>query len=218
MSATALTRPDTSDMVAVHRVFRESLGVAPQLIGSVPGEDTQRVVAVAGYYSDILAFLHVHHEGEDELLWPKLIARCPDEAELISRIAGQHDGVQSALQTAGTHLDAWRSEPTIDNAATLAAALITLAVGLGAHLDEEERVILPLAGDQLTAEEWAALPAHGMQNFRGERIWLVMGLIREQMADAQRAAMDAHMPPPVREFWTSVGEAQFVRFITDIRR
>ena len=218
MSATALTRPDTSDMLAVHRVFRESLGVAPQLIGSVPGEDSERVAAVAGYYADILAFLHVHHEGEDELLWPKLVARCPDDAATISRIAGQHDGVLSALQTAETHLDAWRAEPTIDNAATLAAALITLAVGLGAHLDEEERVILPIAADHLTVEEWGELPAHGMRNFRGERIWLVMGLIREQMTDAQRAAMDTHMPPPVREFWVGVGEAQFMRFINDIRR
>jgi hemerythrin-like domain-containing protein len=218
MSAAALTRPDTSDMLAVHRVFRESLGVAPQLIGSVPGEDTERVAAVAGYYADILAFLRVHHEGEDELLWPKLIARCPEEAQLISRIAGQHDGVLSAIETAETHLAAWRAEPTIDNAATLAAALITLAVGLGAHLDEEERLILPIAGDNLSTEEWAELPAHGMQNFKGERIWLVLGLIREQMTDAQRDAMDAHMPPPVHDFWVNIGEPQFTAFITDIRR
>ena len=93
-----------------------------------------------------------------------------------------------------------------------------MAVGLGAHLDEEERVILPIAGDHLTVEEWGELPAHGMKNFRGERIWLVMGLIREQMSDAQRASMDAHMPPPVRDFWVNVGEAQFTSFINDIRR
>ena len=218
MSAAAMTRPDTTDMVAVHRVFRESLGVAPQLIGSVPSDDVERVAAVAGYYSDILAFLHVHHEGEDELLWPKLVERCPEDAELIRRIAGQHDGVLTALQTAETYLTAWAAEPTMDHAATLAAALITLAVGLAAHLDEEERVILPLAADHLTMEEWGQLPAHGMQNFKGERIWLVMGLIREQMTDAQRAAMDTHMPPPVREFWVNVGEPQFIRFIADIRR
>jgi hemerythrin-like domain-containing protein len=218
MSAAALTRPDTTDMVAVHRVFRESLGIAPQLIGSVPGDDVERVAAVAGYYSEILAFLHVHHEGEDELLWPKLTERCPADADVIRRIAGQHEGVLTALQTAETHLDVWRAEPTMDNAATLASALITLAVGLGAHLDEEERVILPLAADHLTSEEWAQLPAHAMQNFRGERIWLVMGLIREQMTDAQRAAMDAHMPPPVREFWVNAGEPQFARFIAEIRR
>ncbi|HET6816210.1 MAG TPA: hemerythrin domain-containing protein [Mycobacteriales bacterium] len=218
MSAAALTRPDTTDMVAVHRVFRESLGVAPQLIGSVPGDDAERVNAVAGYYADILAFLHVHHEGEDELLWPKLIERCPEQADVIRRIAGQHEGVLTALQTAETYLEAWKAEPTTDNAATLAAALITLAVGLGAHLDEEERVILPLAADHLTGEEWGALPAHGMQNFRGERIWLILGLIREQMTDTQRSSMDAHMPPPVREFWVNVGEPQFVKFIADIRR
>jgi hypothetical protein len=214
----ALTRPDTSDMVAVHRVFRDSLGVAPQLVGSVPGEDADRVAAVGGYYSDILAFLHAHHEGEDELLWPKLVARCPADAEVVRRIAGQHDAVTVALHTAKTALETWQAAPTIDNAATLAAALITLAVGLGAHLDEEERVILPLAADHLTAEEWAELPAYGMQHFRGERIWLVLGLVSEQLTDAQRADMQAHMPPPVREFWTDVGEPQFVRFIADIRR
>src|SRR3954465_3538552 len=91
MSAAALTRPDTSDMVAVHRVFRESLGVAPQLIGSVSEDDVARVAAVAGYYGDVLAFLHVHQEGEDALLWPKLIARCPEQAELVRHVAGQHD-------------------------------------------------------------------------------------------------------------------------------
>jgi hypothetical protein len=218
MSAAALTRPDTSDMIAVHAVFRESLGVAPQLIGSVPEDDAARVAAVAGYYGDMLAFLRVHHEGEDDLLWPKLLVRCPEQAELIQHVAGQHDGVLSALETAETHLATWRAEPTTDNGATLAASLITLAVGLGAHLDEEERTILPLAGDHLTAEEWGELPAHGMQHFRGERIWLVLGLIREQMTAAQRQAMDAHMPPPVREFWVNTGEPQFQAFIADIRR
>jgi len=218
MSAAAMTRPDTSDMVAVHCVFREGLGVAPQLIGSVPETDAERVANVAGYYADLLAFLHVHHEGEDELLWPKLIERAPEQAELVRHIAGQHEDVLAALQTAEAHLATWKAEPTTDNGATLAASLITLAVGLGAHLDEEERSILPLAADHLTVEEWAQFPAHGMQNFKGERIWLIMGLIREQMTDAQRAAMDAHMPPPVRDFWVNVGEAQFTSFIADIRR
>src|SRR4051795_787637 len=172
MSAAAMTRPDTSDMVAVHRVFRESLGVAPQLIGSVPEDDAVRVAAVAGYYGDILAFLRVHHEGEDELLWPKLIERCPEQAELINHVAGQHDGVLSALEAAAAHLATWRTHPTTDNAATLAASLIPLALGLGAHHDEEEGTILPLAADHLGTEEWAELPRHGMQKFPRERISL----------------------------------------------
>src|SRR4051812_24688856 len=218
MSAAAMTRPDTSDMVAVHRVFRESLGVAPQLIGSVPEDDAVRVAAVAGYYGDVLALLRVHHEGEDELLWPKLIARCPEQAKLIGHVAGQHEGVLSALEAAAAHLAAWRAHPTTDNAATLAASLITLAVGLGAHLDEEERTILPLAADPLSADEWAELPTPGMRNFRGERMWLVLGLIREQMSEGQRAEMDRHLPQAEQESWVNIGEPQFNAFIADIRR
>ena len=30
------------------------------------------------------------------------------------------------------------------------------------------------------------------------RPWLILGLIRERMTDDQRAAMTAHMPPPLR--------------------
>ncbi|HET7530607.1 MAG TPA: hemerythrin domain-containing protein [Mycobacteriales bacterium] len=217
MSAAALVRPDTSDMIGVHQVFRESLGIAPQLVGSVAEDDPDRVATVAAYYANVLAFLHAHHEGEDELIWPKLVERCPDQAETVRRVAGQHDDVLALLERAESQLAEWQAEPTTDRGATLAAALVTLAVGLSAHLDEEERVILPLAAEHLTVEEWAELPSHGMRSFRGDRIWLIMGLIREQMTDAQRAAMDVAMPPPVREFWTTVGQAQFTAFVADLR-
>jgi hemerythrin-like domain-containing protein len=217
MSA-ALTRTDTSDMIAVHRVFRESLGIAPQLIGSVEETDVERVATIAAYYANVLAFLHSHHEGEDELLWPKLIDRCPEQAEMVRRVADQHAGVLVSLAAAETHLAEWQAEPTTERGATLAASLVTLAVGLSDHLDEEERLILPLAAEHITAEEWGELPSHGLRSFSGDRIWLVMGLIREQMTAAQLAAMDAAMPPPVREFWTTAGEAQFTVFIGDVRR
>jgi hypothetical protein len=30
--------------------------------------------------------------------------------------------------------------------------------------------------------------------------------------------MDEHMPPPVRDFWTGQGRAQFEAFVADLRR
>jgi len=210
-------KPNTNDMIAVHQVFRDALGCAPQLVGSVCGDRTDRVEAVATFYANVLAFLHSHHEGEDELLWPKLIERAPQEAELVRRVAGQHVTVTAALTEAEAKLADWTSQPDIDRGSSLAAALAVLGSELGEHLDEEERRILPLAADYLTVEEWGELPAHGMRSFTGDKLWLILGLIQEQMPAPAIAAMEAHMPPPVREFWTGVGRGQFEEFVARLR-
>jgi hemerythrin-like domain-containing protein len=211
------TKPNTNDMIAVHQVFRDALGCAPQLVGSVCGDRQDRVETVATFYANVLAFLHAHHQGEDELLWPKLLERAPQDAELVQRIAGQHVTVIAALSDAESKLTVWIAQPDIERGAALAAALAVLGAELGEHLDEEERRILPLAADHLSVEEWGELPAHGMRSFTGDKLWLILGLIQEQMPAPAVAAMEAHMPPPVREFWTGEGRPQFTEFVGRLR-
>ena len=215
----SMTTPltDTSDMIQFHRVFREAFGSAAPLVGSVAPGDTARADVVGSYYANVLALLKSHHEGEDALIWPKLVERLPEEADTVMRIAGQHDGVLAALQAAQVRLAEWQVDPQVDNGAQLAAALATLGAELSLHLDEEERVILPIAAMHMSPAEWGELPGHGMQHFEGDKIWLVMGLIREQMRPDQIALMEAHMPPPVLEFWNTVGRAQFDAFVAELR-
>lgn len=207
---------DTSDMVAVHTVFRRALSAAPTTLASVDVGDDDQVAVVASYYANLLAFLHVHHEGEDELLWPRLLERVPDP-DLVRRIAAQHRDVDTSVTKAEQCLGDWAAGPTAASAKTLATALSELGVVLGAHLDEEEREILPLAAVHISAQEWGELPAHGLSNFSGDKLWLVLGLIQEAMTPEQAAAMLAHMPPPAVEFWTNVGRPQFDAFIATVR-
>lgn len=218
--AASLTRPDTSDMKRVHCVFREAFAVAPQLLGSVAVDDTEQVQRIATYYEAVLLFLHVHHEGEEELLWPRLLERCPAEAALVQHSADQHQDVLGYLTQSDELLSAWKAEPTLDRASVLAGALATLGAHLATHLDDEEQTILPLAEEHITVEEWHQLPAHGMQT-GGQRgphlMWVVIGLIREQMTEEQRAGMDANMPPPVRDFWFNQGEPMFRDYVAKLR-
>jgi hemerythrin-like domain-containing protein len=208
---------DTSDMVQVHRVFREALSSAAPLVGSVAPGDAQRVDTVHTYYANVLEFLRVHHEGEDELLWSKLVDRNPGDADTIRRIAHQHEGVHASLDLARERLAVWHAEPDVESGAKLAAALATLGADLAAHLDEEERVILPIAARSITAPEWGELPAHGMQHFTGDKIWLILGLIQEQFTPEQVSMMESHMPPPVLEFWTNTGRPMFLDFVARLR-
>jgi hypothetical protein len=112
------------------------------------------------------------------------------------------------LEEAKVSLAAW---PGGDAAAQAAAQerLDQLCSHLLEHLNEEETKVLPLAAEHLSMEEWGALPGHGMANFHGDKIWLILGLIRERMTDDQRAAMMAHMPPPALEMWTGFGQQAF---------
>jgi hypothetical protein len=204
-------------MIGIHEVFREAFGCAPQLVGSVCNDHSDRVATVVAYYANVLAMLHAHHEGEDALIWPKLAERAPDESELLARMQSQHEGLLTALTECERRLEEWAATPDIDRGASLAAALATLGVLCAAHFDEEERRVLPLAAACCTVEEWAELPGHAMRSFSGDRIWLIIGLVQEQMPPHARSDMEAQMPLPVREMWQGEGRALFEKFVADLR-
>ncbi len=201
-------RPDVSTMYAVHDVFRDTLGAVPRLVGGIAPGNEERAALIANYYDNILSFLEAHHDGEEELVFPLLRERCPGEGELVDRMAEQHHEAIRLLEEARAALSAWQSG---DAASQKAAedALVALHAQLATHLNDEEAQVLPLAEANLSPEEWDALPGHGFANFHGDKIWLILGLIRQRMNAGQRAAMLEDMPPPAVEMWTGFGENAF---------
>jgi hypothetical protein len=103
---------DTSDMIQFHQVFRDALGAAPALIAAIEPGDDARAEFVANYYVNVLSLLHTHHQGEDELLTPRLLQRCPDQSETITRIGGQHKAVLGAVDDAEAAIVAWQADPS----------------------------------------------------------------------------------------------------------
>lgn len=208
-------RPDTTDMYAIHRVFRDVIGAADALITPVAADDDARIAVIANFYGNVLSLLAVHHQGEDELLFPLLRERCPDQLEAVERVGGQHHEVEGLIPQAQQSLVAWAAgEP--DAAARAVAALRALEAPLIEHLDAEERDILPLCAEHMSLPEWGALPGHGMAHFTGDKIWLILGLIRDRMTQQQRDDMIAHMPPPAVEMWTGFGEVAYRRLLAEV--
>lgn len=206
---------DTSDMARVHQVFREAIAAAPALIGSATARGRERVELVATYYRNVLALLHAHHDGEDELIWPLLIERAPDEADEVRRIAGQHADVASALDAAIAAIDAWQTSGD-DATGSAAVAVANLGAALLPHLDQEEAFVVPLAAKHIYAPEWGELPGHALRTFSGDKMWLVLGLIREQFSVEQVLMMDEHMPPPVVAMWQEHA-LEFKDFVAALR-
>ncbi len=202
------TTPRRQRQYAVHGVFRDTLGAAPRLVGGIDAGGAERAALVANYYDNVLSFLEAHHDGEEELVFPLLRERCAGEEELVDRMAEQHEDAVRLLDEARGALAAWQTgDPASQKAAE--DALVALHAQLVTHLDDEEAHVLPLAEENLSLEEWGALPGHGLGHFEGDKIWLILGLIRERMDDGQRAAMLEHMPPPAVDMWTGFGEQAF---------
>jgi hypothetical protein len=203
-------RPDVTDMYAVHGVFRDTLGAAPRLVGDIPSGDTARVDQIANYYDNILFFLEAHHDGEEEIVFPRLRERCPDAKPLLDTLEQEHVKALALLAEARVALAAWpgaRGDAAVQSA--VVNSLGALRTQLVSHLDREESEGLPLCAQYLYAEEWGQLPGHAMGSYKGDKIWLIMGLIRQRFTPEQRDQMLDHMPPPARDMWTNFGESAF---------
>ena len=86
-------------------------------------------------------------KAKTKLLSPKLLERQPDSADVILRIAAQHQNVLTALAAAETAVEMWRGDPSAARRADAGGSTgAALDVTLVPHLDEEEREVLPWHG------------------------------------------------------------------------
>lgn len=220
MTDTVVYHTDTSDMLIPHGLFRSVLNagtVTPIVHGVRPG-DTAHVADVHSYFDNVLRFLDAHHGGEDAVVWPVLTTRCATAADLIARMESEHEAIHELRERAGALLQQWSDSADPTAGRRFAEALAALRDQLDAHFLEEEQEILPLASAHMSAEEWGALPGHAMAHFSGDKIWLILGLIFEQMTEEQLAETMQLLPPPVVEMWTTSGEAAFDEFVARVRR
>ena len=213
MTATVLT--DTSDMRLPHGMFRDSLASAAAIVPTV-GDDPERADAVVRFCREVVAFLHCHHGAEDAILWPLLRERATDHSDLLDRMEAQHAGVGEMSEKFDRAINEYVKDPSGQTADALAAAIRSLRAELDAHLTDEEREILPLAAVTVTPDEWGSMPGWAMSHFDGP-MWLVIGLILEQMTSDERTAFLGHVPPPVADMWNGGGSAEFGAFTALVR-
>ncbi len=96
-------------------------------------------------------------------------------------------------------------------------SLASLGPVLLEHLDHEEAEVVPLIALCITVAEWGEMSAIAFQHFSGDKVWLVLGLIQEQMLAEENATMEANMPPPVHDFWVNSGRGMFQAFVAELR-
>jgi hemerythrin-like domain-containing protein len=216
MVAKNVQKTDVDDMADVHQCFRRGLGEARSQLGYIDDGDADRAGFFADYMSELLWLLHAHHEGEDELLYPRLVERAPSESELWARMDEQHSAVAARLESANEATADYRASARRHEAEVLADQCESLWGVLSPHLSQEEVEVLPIAADYITPEEWGQLPQHALMHYSGDRLWLPFGLATEAFPAEKRDGIVA-AAPPLNAMWNGGGSQAFTDHMRMIR-
>jgi hypothetical protein len=208
---------DTRDMVGLHLALSNGLTTAIDAIPTIPDGDVIRARRLADFIVEVLWLIHAHHDGEDALLYPLLSERVPDSEALFSRMEGQHEAVAEGVATATRANGAFAMSASTSDGLALTEALCALRDATDEHVTDEEVSVLPVAAQWISPEEWGALPGHALATYRGDRMWLPLGLVFEAMPDDLRSMVLEHMPPPVIGMWTGGGSEAFAAEMQAIR-
>jgi hemerythrin-like domain-containing protein len=208
---------DVHDMVVVHRAFRRELGLLPSLVRAVPAGDTARAAVLTAHLRLCLDGLHLHHSGEDAMLWPKLLERAAPDAAVVHRMEADHEQVHERLEFLRAALGRWEVEARPAVTEEVAAAVEALAAVVLPHLADEEREILPLAARHMSEAEWEAVGQHGMAHMQKAQLPLMFGMVLEDCDAEERARMLGVLPPPVRLLARTLFAWQYRRYVRRVR-
>jgi hemerythrin-like domain-containing protein len=196
---TPTTLTDTRMMGVVHTMFRRELRLAGGLLRGVPDGDTARAGVVADHLDLVGHVLHDHHTAEDDLLWPLLLERVPEDlAPIVHLMESQHRRVEELGDEIAPLMRTWRETAGAAERDRLAGLYDDLYLALAEHLDAEEQRLLPIAARSVSQDEWEAMGAAARAGNPKGKALTVFGMIAY---DGGQEGVDLMMhaaPAPVR--------------------
>ncbi len=184
---------DTRTMGIVHSALRRDLERTRVALTTAPYPDGARRRAIGDHLLAMMHFLHVHHHGEDEGLWPMVQSKNPSTVPLVERMERDHEQIApaiSALEEAavGYRTGALDREPLLSALAGLSDLLLP-------HLEREETEAMPVVSATLTRRDWDvyeqdnAIKVKTFVELGDEGQWVLDGL-----GEADRQVMLALVP------------------------
>ena len=203
---------DTRMMPVVHTLFRRELRLAGGLLRGVIEGDRARAAVVADHLDLVGEILHHHHTAEDELLWPLLLERVPDDlAPIVRLMESQHERVEQLLDEITPLLVQWRRTAGATERDRMAELYDELYVALAEHLDAEEQRLLPIAARSVTQAEWERMGEAARAGTPKDKQFVVLGMIAYDGGPAGVALLMDGAPAPVRWLVPRLGARAYRR-------
>jgi hypothetical protein len=198
---TALDAPaDTRMMGIVHSALQRDLLRAREVLAAQPPPEGRQRRALGAHVSWLMEFLHRHHSGEDEGLWPAVRRRNPGAGELLDSLEADHARIAPAAEALAEAARTYTTTTTDEPRAALLEAIDRLVEVLFPHLDREVAEAMPVVAASITAREWDEVEQKyfvgraSVRELAMEGHWLIDGI------DADGYDVVVHTVPPVQRF------------------
>jgi hemerythrin-like domain-containing protein len=143
-------------MNIVHSALRRDLTRATEAVsGNPPPGDDQRQ-AIAEHLVWMMNFLHRHHAGEDDGLWPLVRQQDPTAGALLDDMDADHARIAPPLESVVAAAKRYGSDSSPEAMESLLAAIVALRDVLDPHLNREEQEAMPVVSKALTHAQWEA--------------------------------------------------------------
>jgi hypothetical protein len=192
---------DMSMMFAMHDALRREL-VQVGRIARLRDDHPGRLLRAALGWELFKKFLLVHHQSEDDTLWPALrtqVAGQPDRVALADALEAEHAVIEPLL----TAIDAAAADPDYGYQ-RFGDIVDELATKLTAHLSHEETDGLALIDVSLAAQEWQHFAQVHTERIRGDASMYMPWLLNGASPQTLDAVL-GKFPPPLltafREEW-----------------
>jgi hypothetical protein len=184
---------DMSMMLAMHDALRREL-VQVTRIAALRDDDPRPLLRAALGWELFKKFLLVHHQTEDDVLWPALraqVAGQPDRLALADALEAEHAVIEPLLAA----IDAAAADPHYGYQ-RLGDITDELAAELTAHLTHEETDGLALIDASLTPQQWQHFAQVHGERLTGDASrympWLLNGASPQTLD-----AVLSKFPPPL---------------------
>ena len=201
----------TAAMRRIHRVFLWAYDEAPGLVRSAAPGDTARAAYVGEVLGNFDKLLHIHHEGEDELMYPQLAERAPACALHVEQMLEQHRQVTRRLQVIEPLRLRWMETADAEAGQELAGLYADLSEVLNVHLRREVTEVMPAVDRVMTDKEIDALGQHGIEQFDKKFLVGYLGMVLATNPPADRKELFKEIPLPVRLAYRLVGRRLYRR-------
>jgi hypothetical protein len=185
--------PDTDDradligFVLTHSMLRNEL---PRLAAALAGGPMtcEEEAVVEDHLRLVTDHLLRHHQEEDEFHWPLLASRAPGAARLLALLETEHIEMDPLVDRVRNR-DLTRDER--------AAAMTRLSELVLAHLEEEDRSVVPLLAVHITGEEQLGSMARSRAKIPPTDELRVLAMMLAAADEGERSRMLAPLPDHV---------------------
>ena len=179
----------------IHGAVRRDLARLTEALDRVRDGDRERAQGLEKAFANLHQQLTVHHEGEDQHVFPWMAAEGID-ADLLHAMESEHEAMAAGLAESSRTMAAYGRTGSATDAAAAGASLVRTNEVVERHLTHEENELEPLIASRLESPGWKAVEKKLRRQPPGVAgrffAWVTDG-----MGDAERAYFRATVPPPV---------------------